>query len=84
MKAKIHRGHLYQVCEGSGIDSRRIGLMVDYRRFSQSWIQANEPGRYKPFNPKIEALLLDEYKNQYFTMFKNRLIPVDGYTDKLL
>jgi hypothetical protein len=73
---KIVRGQTYQVCQGSGIDSGRIGLVVDHRNYGQDWIQNNEPGRYDLFDPRIESLLLEVKTGKYFTMYKNRLIQI--------
>lgn len=65
-------GNTYQVSEGAGIDSGRVGILQDPAKFSQDFIAKNEPGRYKPFEPRKECILQDA-RGAYFTMFKNYL-----------
>lgn len=72
---KIRIGASYQVSEGSGLDSRRIGKAIDPRGHSIAFFYRIEPGRYKNFDHRRECLLIDPTR-QYFTMFKNRLIPI--------
>lgn len=72
---RIRIGETYQVTEGSGLDSRRIGVAVEPRGHSIEFFYRIEPGRYKNFDYKRECLLIDS-KGEYFTMFKSRLILV--------
>lgn len=60
------------VSEGSGLYSGWIGTVISNSRYSQQWIADNEPGRYKPFDPKTEVLLRTS-EGKVFTMFKTRL-----------
>ena len=72
---KLIVGHRYKVSEGSGLDSNRVGRMCNAKYYTQ-WFQL-EPGRYKDFDSKREVLLLDD-NDTYFTMFKDRLVEVEG------
>jgi hypothetical protein len=67
--ARLHIGDKVQVIEGSGLDSNRTGYIVtiNYKHI------ASIPELYKPFDSKREVLIQDANDN-YFTMFKNRLI----------
>lgn len=72
---KIILGKKYCVTDGSGVDSNRIGVVISPNH-SYKFFKEIEPGRYKSFDYRREALLIDE-QGLYFTMFKNRLILVD-------
>ena len=77
---------IYEVCQGSGLDSGRRGTIVNRRMLGRDvnkLLKEYEPGRYYPFDPKREELLLDG-SGEYFTMFKNRLIQVDPETNKII
>lgn len=71
--ARIYYGQRYKVCEGSGLDSGREGIAMNPAAYSQTFIQKNEPGRYKPFDRSREAILRDD-DGRIFTMFKSRLM----------
>jgi len=73
----VRVGKRYQVCEGSGLDSGRVGRVTSMAGLSWAFFKRIEPGRYWDFNPAKEALLIDD-DNKYFTMFKTRLDAVDG------
>jgi len=64
----------YIVVEGSGLDSNRVGRIVQ-ERFSQAQIKDIDPGRYWLFNPQREAVLVDD-EGSYFVMFRDRLKPI--------
>jgi len=71
---KLIVGNKYRVAEGSGCDSGRVGKLCSASFFNKKFIQENELGRYWEFDPKKECILWDEEKEEYFTMFKNRLV----------
>lgn len=87
-------GARVRVVECSGVDSRREGVIVPNSHASEinrqppgkpSWrenpygSQYGEPGRYKDFDPKSEAIIRDD-KGALFTMYRDRLqlIPSGG------
>ena len=72
INTRLYTGRAYQVAEGAGIDSGRVGILQDSRQFSQTFIAKNEPGRYHPFDSRRECILRDA-RGEYFTMFKNYL-----------
>lgn len=77
---RIQFGLKYKVVEGSGLDSNRAGTCVPYRGEAKKAIddEYEAPyGRYHRFRPQIEAVLQDKEGN-YFTMFKDRLEPIDN------
>ena len=65
---KYKLGEVYQVLDYSGLDSRRIGIVIPYNH-KQYW---NIPGVYKEFDHKREVMLAD-FDGNVFTMFKSRL-----------
>ena len=71
MRRRYLPGETYEVVIGSGLDSERIGKVVDSRGKSQQFFKEIEPGRYWNFDPKNEVLLKDD--KGFFTMFKSRL-----------
>ena len=87
-------GARVRVVECSGVDSRKEGVIVLNSHASEinqqppgkpSWGENpygtvyGERGRYKPFDPKREAIIRGD-DGKLFTMFKDRLqiIPADG------
>src|SRR5512139_3529267 len=65
---KYKIGEVYQVSDYSGLDSRRIGIVIPYNHKQFLSI----PGLYKPFDHKREVMLTD-FDGNVFTMFKSRL-----------
>jgi DNA-directed RNA polymerase subunit RPC12/RpoP len=62
------------VCFGSGLDSGKVGVVVDARRPEyRQYIAKEYQGRYSDFNHKTEALVRTD-SGDFFTMFKNRLV----------
>lgn len=70
---KIVVGRKYQVCVCSGLDSDRIGTVVPFP--GEVTLREHEPGRYKPFDARKEAVLRDD-DGRLFSMFKDRLLEV--------
>jgi hypothetical protein len=68
-------GNRFRVVFGSGLDSERVGNVVKFP--GEEVLKEAEPGRYKPFNPKVEVVLRDD-TGKLFSMFKSRLIPLDA------
>ncbi len=68
----IHIGQRYQVCQGSGLDSGRVGTVCSSAGLTQEEFRVIEPGRYTNFDPLTESLLVDDSMS-WFTMFKSRL-----------
>lgn len=65
-------GARFQVCEGSGIDSGRVGKVASRHPHV---MRSLHPSYGKP--GKDEVVLADVSTGEYFSMFKSRLIPVD-------
>lgn len=75
MPTSFRIGARYRVCEGSGCDSRRVGTVVDRREVPTDGRGIPKIlGHYKPMQSNEVALRDDS--GAYFTMYKNRLIPV--------
>jgi len=70
---KLSIGSTVKVCEGSGLNSDKIGIVQNSKNHNQSFFKQIEPGRYNEFNHNTESLIMDQNSN-YFTMFNNRLI----------
>lgn len=73
--ARITQGRFYQVTEGSGLNSNKIGVAVNSARYSLAFIRSIDPGAYKPFDHKRETLMLGT-DGKFFVMFKSRLVEV--------
>lgn len=69
---RIRNGMKVVVCDGSGLDSGRKGIVLNPLGYSQDFIKRNEPGRYHPFDNRTECLIQDS-NGKIFTMFNNRL-----------
>ena len=72
-------GNWYQVSEGSGLDSGRMGEALAYDGETQRIARAlyPYPYNYRAFDPNHETLLVDD-AGRYFIMFNNRLEEIDG------
>lgn len=66
---RLKNGTICKVVEYSGLDSNRIGKIVEYSYV----IYWKISGVYKPFDSKREYMLQDVQTGEYFTMFKDRL-----------
>jgi hypothetical protein len=60
-------GRTYQVVDGAGLDSGRVGRAVDPRRWRHLL-----PPRYRNFDARRETLLVD-HTGRYFAMFDRYL-----------
>jgi hypothetical protein len=81
--ARLKPGDHVRVAEGSGLDSGRIGVVVDQREF-QTEVGTNErmvpniPGHYKPVDWAREVAIRYDDDGSLQTVFKNRLFPVEA------
>lgn len=64
-------GTRVQVTWGAGLDSHRIGTVVDWRGKTRQ-LRRENPGYYKDFNPKTEVMILDD-NGKLFSMFPSYL-----------
>lgn len=76
---QIKPGITLIVGEGAGLDHGRVGTVMNPRTTPsyQGRLKEDEPGRYKPFDPRREVLLQDT-SGHLFTMFPQYLQPVTG------
>lgn len=72
---RIKTGMEFVVCDGSGLDSGRKGIVLNASGYSQDFIKRNEEGRFWPFDSRKESIIKDE-QGRIFTMYTNRLIPL--------
>jgi len=70
---KLSIGSTVKVCEGSGLNSNKIGIVENSKNHNQEFFKKIEPGRYNEFNHNTESLIKG-FDGNYFTMFNNRLI----------
>ena len=87
---KIKPGMRVRVCDGSGLDSRKTGVVMTQAEFRREvgarqtggGMIPNIVGHYKPMDWSREVpICLDEGEyvpefGRYITMFKDRLIPL--------
>lgn len=76
---RVRRGTYCQVSGGSGLDSGRIGVVLDPRGYSYERIKRDNPGYYRRPDYSREYLLRDIRSGKLFLMFKDRVTPM-GYS----
>ncbi len=75
MRRSFKPGNRFRVCIGSGLDSRREGVVQPSGKYSYAQLKKDNPGLYKPTDYTCEVVLLDD-NGKLFTMFKDRLIAI--------